>query len=76
MTLLTGNDEDLARCLDVGGAGGIHVSSHIVGNEMRRMFDEPDRRAEIHARLQPAVQRHVLHREPDPGQDGAQPLGP
>jgi 4-hydroxy-tetrahydrodipicolinate synthase len=51
MTLLTGNDEDLARCLDVGGAGGIHVSSHIVGNEMRRMFDEPGRRAEIHASL-------------------------
>ena len=52
MTLLTGNDEDLARCLDVGGAGGICVSSHIVGNEMRRMFDAPDRRAEIDASLQ------------------------
>jgi 4-hydroxy-tetrahydrodipicolinate synthase len=51
MTLLTGNDEDLARCLDVGGAGGIHVSSHIVGNEMRRMFNEPERRAEIHGEL-------------------------
>jgi 4-hydroxy-tetrahydrodipicolinate synthase len=53
MTLLTGNDEDLARCLDVGGAGGIHVSSHIVGPEMRRMFDEPERRAEIHTELRP-----------------------
>jgi 4-hydroxy-tetrahydrodipicolinate synthase len=51
MTLLTGNDEDLARCLDLGGAGGIHVSSHVVGNEMRRMFDEPERRAEIHGEL-------------------------
>ena len=54
MTLLTGNDEDLARCLDVGGAGGICVSSHVVGSEMRRMFDEPERRAEIDAEL-----RHV-----------------
>jgi 4-hydroxy-tetrahydrodipicolinate synthase len=53
MTLLTGNDEDLARCLDVGGAGGICVSSHIVGAEMRRMFDEPERRAEIHRELSP-----------------------
>ena len=53
MTLLTGNDEDLARCLDVGGAGGIHVSSHVVGTEMRRMFDEPEHRAEIHASLAP-----------------------
>src|SRR5918998_2445252 len=51
MTLLSGNDEDLARCLDIGGAGGVHVSSHIVGTEMRRMFDEPERRAEIHASL-------------------------
>ena len=55
MTLLTGNDEDLARCLDVGGAGGICVSSHVVGTEMRRMFDEPERRAEIDASL-----RHVF----------------
>ena len=54
MTLLTGNDEDLARCLDLGGAGGICVSSHVVGTEMRRMFDEPERRAEIDAEL-----RHV-----------------
>ncbi|MDP9135983.1 MAG: dihydrodipicolinate synthase family protein, partial [Actinomycetota bacterium] len=54
MTLFTGNDEDLARCLDVGGAGGICVSSHVVGTEMRRMFDEPERRAEIDAEL-----RHV-----------------
>jgi quinol monooxygenase YgiN len=53
MTLFTGNDEDLARCLDVGGAGGIHVSSHVVGNEMHRMFDEPERRAEIHEALSP-----------------------
>jgi 4-hydroxy-tetrahydrodipicolinate synthase len=51
MTLMTGNDEDLARCLDVGGAGGICVSSHVVGPEMRRMFDEPERRAEIHGEL-------------------------
>ncbi|HEX5782143.1 MAG TPA: 4-hydroxy-tetrahydrodipicolinate synthase [Solirubrobacteraceae bacterium] len=54
MTLLTGNDEDLARCLDLGGAGGICVSSHVVGTEMRRMFDEPEQRAEIDASL-----RHV-----------------
>ena len=76
MTLLTGNDEDLARCLDVGGAGGICVSSHIVGREMRRMFDEPE---QPRGDPQPAVARlqgDVLHREPDPGQDRAQPPGP
>jgi 4-hydroxy-tetrahydrodipicolinate synthase len=51
MTLFTGNDEDLARCLDLGGAGGICVSSHVVGTEMRRMFDEPERRREIDVSL-------------------------
>ena len=43
--------QDLARALDLGCAGGICVSSHIVGTEMRRMFDEPERRAEIDASL-------------------------
>ena len=51
MTVLTGNDNDLARCLDLGCAGGICVSSHIVGNDMRRLFDEPQHRAEIDASL-------------------------
>jgi 4-hydroxy-tetrahydrodipicolinate synthase len=44
---MTGNDDDLARALDLGCAGGICVSSHIVGPQMRRMFDEPRNRREI-----------------------------
>jgi 4-hydroxy-tetrahydrodipicolinate synthase len=51
MTVLTGNDQDLARALDRGCAGGICVSSHIVGPEMKRMFEEPEHRAEIDAAL-------------------------
>jgi 4-hydroxy-tetrahydrodipicolinate synthase len=51
MTVMTGNDDDLARALALGLAGGICVSSHVVGAEMRRMFDEPDQRAAIHAGL-------------------------
>jgi 4-hydroxy-tetrahydrodipicolinate synthase len=50
--LYAGNDEVFARTLDLGGLGGILVASHIVGDEMRRMVDEPDQRAEIDARLQ------------------------
>jgi 4-hydroxy-tetrahydrodipicolinate synthase len=53
LDLYTGNDDDLARTLDLGGAGGILVASHVVGPEMRRMVDEPERRAEIDARLTP-----------------------
>jgi 4-hydroxy-tetrahydrodipicolinate synthase len=50
--LYAGNDEILARTLDLGGAGGICVASHLVGDEMRRMVDEPEHRAEIDASLQ------------------------
>ena len=51
LELYAGDDGTLARTLDMGGAGGILVSSHIVGSEMRRMVDEPERRAEIDASL-------------------------
>jgi 4-hydroxy-tetrahydrodipicolinate synthase len=52
LAVLAGNDDIYARCLDMGGAGGICVASHIVGPEMRRMYDEPDARAELDAGLQ------------------------
>jgi len=51
LDLYAGDDGTFARTLDMGGAGGILVASHIIGNEMRRMVDEPDRRAEIDASL-------------------------
>ena len=47
MDLLAGNDDILARVMDMGGTGGILVASHLVGREMRRIIDEPDRRQEI-----------------------------
>jgi 4-hydroxy-tetrahydrodipicolinate synthase len=52
LAVLAGNDEILAANLDQGGAGGICVASHVIGNEMRRLFDEPESRAEIDASLQ------------------------
>ena len=51
LVLYTGDDATFARTLDMGGAGGISVASHIVGPEMRRMVDEPAHRAEIDASL-------------------------
>lgn len=52
LELYAGNDTTFARVLDMGGAGGILVASHVVGDEMRRLVDEPERRAEIDAGLQ------------------------
>ena len=51
LDLLAGNDDMLAQVLDMGGTGGVLVASHIVGEEMRRMIDEPERRDEIHESL-------------------------
>jgi 4-hydroxy-tetrahydrodipicolinate synthase len=49
--IYAGNDEILRDTLDIGGCGGICVASHLVGDEMRRMVDEPENRAEIDASL-------------------------
>jgi 4-hydroxy-tetrahydrodipicolinate synthase len=51
LDLYAGDDSSFARVLDLGGAGGISVASHLVGDEMRRMVDEPERRSEIDAGL-------------------------
>ena len=53
LAIYAGNDEILARVLDMGEAGGILTASHIVGTELRRMVDEPDERAAIHESLLP-----------------------
>jgi 4-hydroxy-tetrahydrodipicolinate synthase len=47
LDLLAGNDDILAKTMDLGGTGGILVSSHLVGREMRRMIDEPENRHAI-----------------------------
>jgi 4-hydroxy-tetrahydrodipicolinate synthase len=52
LAVYAGDDTSFAPTLDMGGAGGVLVASHIVGNEMRRMVDEPEHRAEIDASLQ------------------------
>ncbi len=52
LDLYAGDDATFAHTLDMGGAGGILVASHIVGEEMRRMVEEPQRRTEIDVSLQ------------------------
>src|SRR3712207_3468711 len=64
LALLAGNDDLLADVLDLGGAGGICVASHIVGDEMKRMFTEPERRAEIDASLRDVYETLFLTSSP------------
>src|ERR1700755_459937 len=51
LALYAGNDGVLLRARELGGCGGILVASHLVGDEMRRMVDEPEHRAEIDTSL-------------------------
>lgn len=51
LDLYAGNDDVLCETLELGGVGGICVASHVVGDEMRQMVEEPRRRREIDAGL-------------------------
>ncbi len=51
LDLYAGDNETFCDVLEMGGAGGVLVASHIVGDAFRRMVDEPDRRREIDAGL-------------------------
>jgi len=54
LMIYAGNDDLFADVLDLGEPGGVLTASHIFGDEMRRMVDEPERRREIDAGLQDA----------------------
>jgi 4-hydroxy-tetrahydrodipicolinate synthase len=64
LALYSGDDSSFARTLDLGGAGGVAVASHIVGNEMRRMVDEPEHRAEIDESLRDVYETLFLTASP------------
>jgi len=64
LALYAGDDATFARTLELGGAGGILVASHIVGSEQRRMVDEPERRAEIDASLRDVYETLFLTASP------------
>jgi 4-hydroxy-tetrahydrodipicolinate synthase len=60
LELYAGNDETVARTLDLGGAGGICVATHLLGPLFRALVDEPERRAEVQEELSgylPALNR-------------------
>ena len=64
LRVYAGNDDLFARTLDIGEAGGILVSSHIVGPQMRRMVDEPENRAEIDSSLRDVYRTLFLTASP------------
>ncbi len=66
LAILAGNDDIYGPCLDMGGAGGICVASHVVGPEMRRMYDEPDERAGIDVALRDVYETLFITASPTP----------
>lgn len=58
LRVLAGNDGTFLRTLELGEAGGVLVASHLVGSEMREIYDaveagDLERAREIDARLRP-----------------------
>ncbi|MBS1878197.1 MAG: 4-hydroxy-tetrahydrodipicolinate synthase [Actinobacteria bacterium] len=56
MALLAGNDEVFLRTLELGGSGGILVAAHIVGEQMREVWEaaqagDLDRAREVDSQL-------------------------
>jgi len=51
LDLYAGDNETFCDVLELGGAGGVLVASHIVGDAFRRMVDEPENRRPIHDEL-------------------------
>ena len=66
LAVLAGDDPLLARTLDMGGAGGICVSSHVVGPQMKRMFTEPENRAQIDEEIRDVYETMFITNSPAP----------
>lgn len=79
LRVLAGNDGTFLRTLEMGEAGGVLVASHLVGSEMRAIYDavsagDLDRAREIDAKLRPLY--GVLGRtNPIPVKAGLEMLG-
>lgn len=71
LDVLAGNDDVFLRCLETGGIGGILVASHLVGNEMRRIYDamqagDADRAKEVDQSIRPIYEAITIDTNPIP----------
>ena len=78
--VLAGNDDVFARTLEFGGPGGILVASHIVGPQMREIYDaavggDHERAAEIDAELKPVYEALTVTANPIPVKTALELLG-
>jgi 4-hydroxy-tetrahydrodipicolinate synthase len=79
LAVLGGNDGTFLRTLEMGGPGGILVASHLVGREMREIYDaaqggDLDRARELDASLRP-IYEVCSRTNPIPVKAGLELLG-
>jgi 4-hydroxy-tetrahydrodipicolinate synthase len=80
LAILAGNDNTFLRVLEFGGAGGITVASHIVGDRMREMWDaakggDLERARRIDAELTPVYEGISVTTNPIPLKAALEMLG-
>ncbi len=80
LRVLAGNDNVLLRVLEFGGAGGITVASHVVGDQMRQMWDaaqnnDLERARQIDAELTPVYEGLSVTTNPIPLKAALEMLG-
>ncbi len=80
LEILAGNDDIFFRTLEIGGAGGICVASHLVGPQMREIWDaaqagEMDRAREIDATLKQVYAAMGVTTNPIPVKAGLEMTG-
>ncbi|HVO55381.1 MAG TPA: 4-hydroxy-tetrahydrodipicolinate synthase [Solirubrobacterales bacterium] len=71
LAVLAGNDNTFLRVLEFGGAGGILVASHVIGDQMREMWDaaqagDLDRSRRTDSELQPVYEGLSVTTNPIP----------
>jgi 4-hydroxy-tetrahydrodipicolinate synthase len=71
LAIIAGNDNTFLRVLEFGGAGGIVVASHVVGDQMREMWDaaqnnDLERARQIDAELTPVYEGLSVTTNPIP----------
>jgi 4-hydroxy-tetrahydrodipicolinate synthase len=80
LTVLAGNDNTFLRVLEFGGGGGILVASHVVGDQMREMWDaaqsgDLERARQIDAELTPVFEGLSVTTNPIPLKAALEMLG-
>ena len=75
LEIYAGNDDMLVDVLEMGEPGGICVASQVVGEEMHRMVDEPERRREIDEGLQDVYEALSVTANPIPVKAALNMLG-